>query len=307
MPGPFPGMDPYLEAPAGWPEVHNALAYAIYGLLNRKLPRPFYARTERRMVSASAFDLRIASTRVPDGSVMTREWPPSPAAGAVVLPGVRDAVSPAMLVEASPEVEEEAEVELDSVVVRDGPGEDGLVTAIEILSYANKLGGEDRRSYTTKQREYAGRRVSLVEIDLLRRGRRSAAALPAQVLAERAGRRADYLIFIRRELYDGESGRRERFAQPFGLPDPLPVAPVPLRAGVPDIGLDLQYCLDEVYSRGPFTSVTDYDAPADPPIPRDFADWAAERVAAWREGREPTVPPPNGTPPSGDGEPGAVA
>ena len=40
MPSPFPGMDPYLEAPSIWPDFHDALAAEIRGELNRTLPSP---------------------------------------------------------------------------------------------------------------------------------------------------------------------------------------------------------------------------------------------------------------------------
>ena len=39
--------------------------------------------------------------------------------------------------------------------------------------------------------------------------------------------------------------------------------------------------------------------PPDPPLPREFRDWAADRVAAWRLGRPPTHPPPSFEPSSG--------
>ena len=48
MPSPFPGMDPYLEAPEIWPDFHDALAAEIRGELNRTLPSPYYARIEMR-------------------------------------------------------------------------------------------------------------------------------------------------------------------------------------------------------------------------------------------------------------------
>jgi hypothetical protein len=48
MPSPFPGMDPYLEAPDIWPDFHDALAGEISSELNRTLPRPYYARLEMR-------------------------------------------------------------------------------------------------------------------------------------------------------------------------------------------------------------------------------------------------------------------
>lgn len=48
MPSPFPGMDPYLEAPEIWPDLHEALAGEIRRQLNLALPRPYYARLEMR-------------------------------------------------------------------------------------------------------------------------------------------------------------------------------------------------------------------------------------------------------------------
>ena len=37
MPSPFPGMDPYLEAPDIWPDLHDGLAGEIRGALNLSL------------------------------------------------------------------------------------------------------------------------------------------------------------------------------------------------------------------------------------------------------------------------------
>src|SRR3954465_15818408 len=45
---PFPGMDPYLEAPDLWPDLHDALAGEIRAALNGSLPPPYYARLEMR-------------------------------------------------------------------------------------------------------------------------------------------------------------------------------------------------------------------------------------------------------------------
>jgi Protein of unknown function (DUF4058) len=48
MPSPFPGMDPYLEAPHIWPDLHDALAAEMRSELNQTLPSPYYARLEMR-------------------------------------------------------------------------------------------------------------------------------------------------------------------------------------------------------------------------------------------------------------------
>ncbi len=48
MPCPFPGMDPYLEAPDIWPDFHFAFAVEISSELNRVLPHSYYARLGMR-------------------------------------------------------------------------------------------------------------------------------------------------------------------------------------------------------------------------------------------------------------------
>lgn len=45
---PFPGMDPYLEAPDIWPDFHERLASVISEMLNAKLPEPYYSRLQMR-------------------------------------------------------------------------------------------------------------------------------------------------------------------------------------------------------------------------------------------------------------------
>lgn len=48
MVSPFPGMDPYLENPHVWPDVHNRLAEKISEVLNHILPDQYYAQLEVR-------------------------------------------------------------------------------------------------------------------------------------------------------------------------------------------------------------------------------------------------------------------
>lgn len=73
-------------------------------------------------------------------------------------------------------------------VLEAGPGQ-RLITVIEILSLANKLAGPGQRQYRQKQHG-----VSLVEIDLLRQGRRilnvPTSHIPAQGADHLSGVRA---------------------------------------------------------------------------------------------------------------------
>ena len=46
MPSPFPGMDPYLEHPAWWPDFHARFIPIICDALNEVLPDQYDARIE---------------------------------------------------------------------------------------------------------------------------------------------------------------------------------------------------------------------------------------------------------------------
>ena len=51
MPSPFPGMDPYLESPDWFPNLHDGLITFLVGALMRRLPQPYYARSRQRVLA----------------------------------------------------------------------------------------------------------------------------------------------------------------------------------------------------------------------------------------------------------------
>jgi hypothetical protein len=48
MPSPFPGMDPYLERPALWPDVHLEIMRSIRAALTPKVAPNYFAAVEQR-------------------------------------------------------------------------------------------------------------------------------------------------------------------------------------------------------------------------------------------------------------------
>ena len=64
MPSPFPGMDPYLEAPSIWPDFHHKLAAELSTELNGSLPSPYYARLEMRQELGIA---KVRTVNIGDG------------------------------------------------------------------------------------------------------------------------------------------------------------------------------------------------------------------------------------------------
>ena len=49
MSSPFPGMDPYLEEPGLWPDVHHAIISEMQAVLNRAVRPAYHVRVEERV------------------------------------------------------------------------------------------------------------------------------------------------------------------------------------------------------------------------------------------------------------------
>ncbi len=49
MPSPFPGMDPWLEDPAIFPDLHNSLIIRLGDAINPLLPPPYFATSGSRV------------------------------------------------------------------------------------------------------------------------------------------------------------------------------------------------------------------------------------------------------------------
>ena len=65
MPSPFPGMDPYLESPAIWPDVHHGLVSETRAALNQKLRPQYVVRIGVR--SYAPDDARLIDGEVEEG------------------------------------------------------------------------------------------------------------------------------------------------------------------------------------------------------------------------------------------------
>jgi len=174
-------MDPYIERPAIWPDFHNALIIMIRGALQPHL-RPRYAAISDERLFVVQSDRPI----FPDVAVVGT-FQPRPAGGAATA--VLEPDAPTIF--AVP-LEEVREPYLRIIE----PGAGGrLVTAIEVLSPDNKVGGEGRNSYLRKREEVWNSGANLVEIDLLRAGELPVGLTPAQY--ERLGN-WHYLVAVLR-------------------------------------------------------------------------------------------------------------
>jgi Protein of unknown function (DUF4058) len=239
-------MDPYLEG-SEWTSVHTELSSEIARQLSPRLRPKYVARTVRRFLADADIypDVSVQEATHPDAlheSAPTWNAPPLQLA-TVISPW-----------------EPQVTIEIRDVARRE------LVTAIEVLSPSNKR-GEGFQEYVDKRSRVLHSSAHLLEIDLLRRGSRvpMAAPLPA----------ASYFVILSRVV-------RRPIVEvwPVQLQAVLPVVPVPLAAGDPDVSLDLQAALNTVYDALNYDLSVDYTRPLEVPLSAAEAEWAAGRLRA---------------------------
>jgi len=255
MKSPFPGMDPYLEA--HWGDVHTRLMVYASNQLNAQLPDDLQARVEEG-VAITAED-ETSHTVYPDVGVV--EQPDVPGRGNSRSGTVADVAL------AEPHVvplDEEPRT-LRHLKIVDTSDAGRLITVIEVLSPANKVGSTGPLTYVRKQRECLDARVNLVEIDLIRTGG-FVLAVPEDRVP--AACRTPYLICIRRATRPGEAE-----LYPIPLREALPNVPVPLRPADRDVALQLQPLLDACYQDGRYERL-DYRAEPVPRLGEADAQWA---------------------------------
>jgi hypothetical protein len=236
-------MDSYLEAPEIWPDLHDALAGEIRGVLNATLPAPYSARLEMR----------------PEVGIVDEGEAP------------RATISESVEFRVSSEPIRHAFVE-----IRDPSRGHQLVTLIEIVSPSNKRPGPDRQAYLQKQREVLESDANLIELDLLRRGERLLPHPELPLLIGRMDPVPDYLVVVNRAWQ--RVGRETAYQVfPVVLTGPLPCISVPLREGQAEVPLDLQFAFNRAYDTGPYRrGAVDYGRLPEPPLPAELAAWAEQ-------------------------------
>ena len=269
MPSPFPGMDPYLEHPALWPDLHLSLIPALRDVLAPQLRPRYYVAVETRVFVAEPAAEQLVG--VPDGAVIAAGHSPGGSPTIGPLEGAGSSAGP----QAAPqvgvldvEVPVPARVRQTYLEIRD-PREHEVVTVIELLSPTNKRPGEGRQEYLAKRRQTLASLTSLVEVDLLRGGQRMPIWLDGRPAPEPLP--GDYRVLVAR----GEQRPQARL-YPFAVRDPIPAFPLPLRSGDEEPTIDLQPLLAAIYDRASYDLRIDYRQDAVPPLRGDDAVWAAD-------------------------------
>lgn len=256
MPSPFPGMDPYLEQPSLWPDVHLELIRAIRATLAPQVAPRYYVVVEERTYVV-AVEPRTYVGRPDVATIDLSRIPPGAPAG-----GPRSAGEPAVLERPIPvELPMPDRVRQRYLEVRDTTTHE-LVTTIEVLSPVNKRAGEGREQYERKRRQVLGSLTSLVEIDLLR-------AWEPMLMNPIPS--SHYRLLVSRGWE-----RPEAQLYPFNLNEPIPEIPIPLRLDEKEPTLGLGQALAKVYDEVRYDLRIDYTAEPEPPLDRASAGWAHE-------------------------------
>lgn len=238
MPSPFPGMNPYFEQPGVWRGFHNHLVSQIALALGLRVGPRHYAELEVR--EYLDFDtVELASVDPP--TAVLGDSPNGPVIGRLPRPLTR---------------------KHRWLTIRDTQSRE-VVTVLEVLSPSNKSGG-DRGQYLRERLRILRSAAHLVEIDLLRGGD----PMPSDGAPE-----SDYRVLVSRR-----PDRPDVQVWPVGVREPLPVIPVPLRTGEPDVTLELKPLIDVVYDSVYRHRL--YTSPPDPPLSPADAAWARQFVSA---------------------------
>jgi hypothetical protein len=244
-------MDPYLEQ--HWGDVHHRFVTYACDQLQKELPGDLRARVEERVfVEPRARNGRVI---VPDVRVVERRRSKAKAAAPTGL-----GIAEPLVVFADEETTQ------GFIEIRDASHGHRLVSAIEILSPANKVPGEGQEKYLQKQRELRAAKVSLVEIDLVRAGTRP---LPFPQASLPRSYRTPYQVWVRPGW---ETLRVEVYR--VSLRERLPIIAIPLRPTDARVPLDLQTLLDQCYTNGGYEDDLDYRRDPEPPLDRADARWA---------------------------------
>jgi hypothetical protein len=244
-------MDPFLEHPELWPDVHHGLIEALRESLAPRLRPKYRVAIEKRTYLAEPEGLVLVGR--PDVSVVEAQR-----RGSTLRPtgiDVASSVQPMTVPVPLPEVMGEARLEVRDVATSE------VITAVEILSPANKRPGEGRRVYEVKRQRILASLTHLVEIDLLRGGE----CMPVM---DKPNHLAYGILVSRSE----ERPRAKLHA--FRVREGIPSFPLPLRSGEAEPLVDVQSLLSALYDRAGYDLALDYRAEPLPPLADEDGTWA---------------------------------
>ncbi len=270
MKSPFPGMDPFIEASGLWEGFHGRLIHKIDEALARILPPGYTSdvgarsyvvlmETEGKTEHLAKPDVAVTEptrgkkSRKKKGGVAVAE--PEEYAGSVAMEAF---------------VAEKFRETFVEIYLQDE--ERTLITSIEVLSPSNKrFGTEGWKEYERKRQAMLFGQANFLELDLLRGGKKMPMRTPWPD--------TPYTLLVSWQM-------KAPYCRvwPAHFNAPLPSIPVPLLYPEPDLRLDLQPLLDEIFALGRYSELLHYEGPLQPALPDTDAAWVREQLRQRTEG-----------------------
>lgn len=255
MPSVFPGMDPYLETPAFWPDFHARSITYCCDMLAEHLPANYEARIDERINLVEVPPEEIKLVR-PDLAISQTSPSPTRLAAPAGTLTLEPVTVPLGI------LDEVRQTRLEILHRRDRT----LVAVLELLSPHNKV-GLGRGDYEAKRASVLRQPVHLVELDLLIAGERLAMRRPLPP--------GDYYALV------AHSRRRPNCdVYAWTVRQPLPSIPIPLVDPDSDVWLDLAAVFALAYDRGRYDRAIDYSVAPRAPWRPDARKWIVERAKA---------------------------
>jgi hypothetical protein len=257
-------MDPYIEGSGQWEDFHNHLMEAIYRAIAPMLPRKYTASTATRSyVVLMEEEGKKEHLAKPDVAIMEPTHPRKPRRkkGSVAVAEPAEYAGSVSMQAFVAEKFRETFVEIYL------QGEERtLITSIEVLSPSNKRAGtEGWKEYERKRQAMLLGHANFLELDLLRGGTK----LPMRTKWPDS----PYTLLVSWQM----SAPYCR-VWPAHFNARLPVIPVPLLYPEPDLRLDLQPLLDDIYALGRYDELLNYERPLQPALSDPDAAWVREQL-----------------------------
>jgi Protein of unknown function (DUF4058) len=250
-------MDPYLEHPSAWPNVHHRLITAIADDLAPQLLPKYRVLIEERIYQLEGQDSILVG--VPDVTLSKTSLDVQERRLKMVA--IAPPSQPISVTLVIPETVRQGYLEVREIATEQ------VVTVIEMLSPVNKRSGKGRMEYENKRAMILSSSSNFVEIDLLRQGE----PLPIQ---------GSSIQSTYRILVSPQEQRPKAELYAFNLADPIPLFPLPLSPADLLPTINLRTLLDGVYDRSGYGLVIDYSQAPIPPLTESEAQWSRQ----WLQG-----------------------
>ncbi len=254
MPYIFPGMNPYLEHPSIWPDIHHRLITTIAEFLGPQLRPKYRVAVEVRVYEDNGEQSLLVG--IPDVTIKRSLTTSSPTSKTAII---EPEIKPVKVKVPVPLAIRQGYLEVREVTTKK------VITAIEIISPANKNAGKGRESYCDKRLKIFGSKTNLVEIDLLRSGE------PLPVYDNSI--ESHYRILISRG-----NTRPKADLYAFNIQQKIPVIPIPLKPEDSEPLIDLNNLLNSIYDKGSFDLDLDYSKNPIPPLNGNDLDWLHQLI-----------------------------